>query len=58
MALGRIIISLGIMVYKNAKGTINDANLSEHEIQVYNDKFASFLETNTTVDDVTNRYYC
>ena len=46
------------MVYKNAKGTINDANLSEHEIQVYNDKFASFLETNTTVDDVTNRYYC
>ncbi len=49
-----LLISLGILVYNNAKGTIEDANLSEQEIQVFNEKFTQFLGTKKTADDVRN----
>ena len=44
--LSILLISLGIMVYNQAKGTVSQANLSEHEIATFNGKYTSFLGTN------------
>lgn len=40
--LSILLISLGLMVYQQAKGTIGNVNLSEQEIQVFNSKFSSY----------------
>ena len=40
--LAILLISLGIMVYNQAKGTINDADLSAEEVQTFNTKFTSY----------------
>ena len=37
-----LIISLGIMVYNNAKSTVGDANLDSETIQTYNNKFTMY----------------
>ena len=40
--LSILLISLGIMVYNNAKGTVNDANLDSESIQTFNTKFTQY----------------
>ena len=40
--LSILIISLGIMVYNNAKSTVSDANLSSEQAQTYNSKFTIY----------------
>ena len=40
--LAILLISLGIMVYNQAKGTVNDADLSAEEVQTFNTKFTSY----------------
>ena len=45
--LSILIISLGIMVYNNAKSTVSDANLSSEQAQTYNSKFTMY-----TGDDI------
>ena len=52
--LSILLISLGILIYNNAKGTVSEANLSEQEIQMFNEKLNSFLGKNKTSQDVKN----
>ena len=40
--LAILLISLGIMVYNNAKGTISDANLDAENAQAFNTKFTQY----------------
>ena len=40
--LSILIISLGIIVYNQAKGTVGNVNLSEHEIAAFNQKFSMY----------------
>ncbi len=40
--LSILLISLGIMVYNNAKGTVNDANLDAETAQAFNTKFTQY----------------
>lgn len=40
--LSILLISLGIMVYNNAKGTINNANLDQETIQTSNEKITQY----------------
>ena len=57
--LAILLISLGIMVYNQAKGTINDADLSAEEAQTFNTKFTTYGGTqsgtklNSLLDAVT-----
>lgn len=43
--LSILIISLGIMVYNNAKSTVGDANLDAETIQTFNSKFTMYAGT-------------
>ena len=43
--LSILIISLGIMVFQNAKSTVGSADMSETEMQAFNGKFSSYLGT-------------
>ena len=43
--LSILIISLGIMVYNNAKGTVNDANLDAESAQAFNAKWTPYKGT-------------
>lgn len=45
--LSILLISLGIMVYTQAKGTVNDADLSSEEAQTFNTKFTQYGGTQT-----------
>lgn len=40
--LSILLISLGIMVYNNAKGTISDANIDQETIQAFNTKISQY----------------
>ena len=40
--LSILLISLGIMVYNNAKGTVNNANLDSETAQAFNTKFTQY----------------
>ena len=40
--LSILLISLGIMVYNNAKGTVSDANLDAESVQAFNTKFTQY----------------
>ena len=57
--LAILLISLGIMVYNQAKGTVNDADLSAEAAQTFNTKFTSYGGTqsgtklNSLLDAVT-----
>lgn len=44
--LSILLISLGIMVYNNAKGTISDANLDQETAQAFNTKISQYCGTN------------
>ncbi len=50
--LSILIISLGILVYNNAKGAVEDANLSDQEIASYNSKFSGFIGQNKSPEMV------
>lgn len=43
--LSILLISLGIMVYNNAKGTISDANIDSEEAQAFNTKITQYCGT-------------
>ena len=43
--LSILLISLGIMVYNNAKGTISDANLDQETAQAFNTKISQYCGT-------------
>jgi hypothetical protein len=43
--LSILLISLGIMVYNNAKGTVNDANLDAETAQAFNAKWTPYKGT-------------
>ena len=40
--LAIVIISLGLVVVNNTRETVNNANISEQEIQTFNAKFTSY----------------
>ena len=44
--LAILIISLGIMIYNQASGVVNNNAMSEVEIQSFNQKFEQYLGTN------------
>lgn len=57
--LAILLISLGIMVYNQAKGTINDADLTAEAVQTFNTKFTTYggdqsgTKLNSLLDAVT-----
>ena len=50
--LSILLISMGIIVYRNASSTINSADMSETEVQTFNGKFTPYLGTNITANQV------
>ena len=46
--LSILLISLGLIVYNQAKNTMGNVNLSEQEIQVFNSKFSSYEGNNVS----------
>lgn len=50
--LSILLISMGIIVYRNASSTINSADMSETETQTFNVKFTPYLGTNITANQV------
>lgn len=50
--LSILIISLGIMVYQNAKNTVGSANLSKQEIQTFNSQWETYIGDNKTASEV------
>ena len=46
--LSILLISLGIMVYNNAKGTVSDANLDAETTQAFNTKITQYCGTDKT----------
>ena len=50
-----LIIALGVMIYNNASGTVDSANLSDTEIQSFNSKFTQYMSdsmSSTTVESL------
>lgn len=50
--LSILIISLGIMVYNNAKNTVGSANLNKQEIETFNSQWQAYEGTNKTASEV------
>ena len=51
--LSVLIVSLGIIVFSNARTTINSsADMSDTEVEAFNGKFSSFIGTNITANQV------
>ena len=50
--LSILIISLGILVYNNAKNTVGSANLNKQEIQTFNSQWESYIGDNKTASEV------
>ena len=50
--LSILLISMGIIVFRNASSTINSADMSETEVQTFNGKFTPYLGTNITANQV------
>lgn len=50
--LSILIISLGIMVYNNAKNTVGSANLSTQEIETFNSKWEAYAGSSKTASEV------
>ena len=47
-----LIISLGLVVYTSSAETVNQANLSQQEVQAANEKFARYNGTNKRGSEV------
>ena len=50
--LSILIISLGIMVYNNAKNTVGSANLNKQELQTFNAEWESYIGKKRTASEV------
>lgn len=50
--LSILIISLGIMVYQNAKNTVGNANLNKQEIETFNSQWETYEGQNKTASEV------
>lgn len=50
--LSILIISLGIMVYNNAKNTVGSANLNKQEIETFNSEWQAYEGNNKTASEV------
>ncbi len=50
--LSILLISLGIMVYNNAKGTISDANLDSEAAQTFNTKISQYCGKKKNANDM------
>lgn len=50
--LSILIISLGIMVYQNAKNTVGNANLNKQEIETFNSQWETYIGENKTAAEV------
>ena len=50
--LSILIISLGIMVYNNAKNTVGSANLNKQEIETFNSQWETYQGQNKTASEV------
>lgn len=50
--LSVLIISLGIMVFQNAKNTVGSTNLSKQEIETFNSQWQAYEGTNKTASEV------
>ncbi len=50
--LSILLISLGIMVYTNARGSIGNANLNSEEIQTFNTKISQYCGGNKSANDM------
>ena len=48
--LSILLISLGIMVYTNSKGTVEGSNLSKQEKEAFNSEWLSYEGTKTAVE--------
>ena len=47
-----LIIALGVMIYNNASGTVDDADLTDTEIQAFNSKFTQYISDSMSATDV------
>lgn len=52
--LSILLISLGIMVYNNAKGTISDANLDAEQAQAFNTKISQYCGNKKSATDMNS----
>lgn len=52
--LSILLISLGIMVYNNAKGTISDANLDAETAQAFNTKISQYCGSGKSATDMNS----
>ena len=52
--LSILLITLGIMVMRNAQGTIDDANLDAETAQVFNNKISQFCGVGKTASDMNS----
>ena len=50
--LSILIISLGIMVFQNAKNTVGNASLNKQEIETFNSEWTTYEGTNKTASEV------
>ena len=50
--LSILIISLGIMVYNNAKNTVGSASLDKQEIETFNSQWQTYVGKNKTASEV------
>ena len=50
--LSILIISLGIMVYNNAKNTVGSASLDKQEIETFNSQWQTYVGSNKTASEV------
>ena len=50
--LSILIISLGIMVYNNAKNTVGSASLDKQEIETFNSQWQAYVGKNKTASEV------
>ena len=47
-----LIIALGVMIYNNASGTVDSANMSDTEIQAFNSKLTQYMSDNMSSTEV------
>lgn len=52
--LSILLISLGIMVYTNARGSIGNANLDSEEIQAFNTKISQYCGKNKSANEINS----
>ena len=50
--LSILIVSLGIMVYNNARNTVGNASLNKQEIESFNSEWLAYEGTNKTASEV------